>query len=184
MNHMQLFYLAQPNCGSFKQVTMQMQTNPLPPHGGTKFFLFNSFTGATGSSSRLYSNCISLPAGPNQVNFWMSHDNTTTLATNLDSMYVSVSTDKGLTWTRLPVISTGGGLQRHDGTLVANAAPIWRNDIVDLTAYAGQIIQIGFEGVSKFGNAFGLDDITVPRFTSSTDYFRTISSGNWNAPAT
>ncbi len=161
------------------------QTNPLPPHGGSKFFLFDAFGGTTsaGFISRLYSNCITLPAGPNQVNFWMSHDNTT-LAPELDSMFVSVSTDKGLTWTRLPVISTGGGLQRHDGTLVANAAPIWRNDIVDLTAYAGQIIQIGFEGVSKYGNAFGLDDIKVSRGTAGTDYFRTITSGNWNAPAT
>ena len=159
------------------------QTNPLVPQGGTKFFLFNSYTGAAGFSSRLYSNCITLPAGSNQVNFWMSHDNTT-LAPELDSMFVSVSTDKGLTWTRLPVISTGGGLQRHDGTLVANAAPIWRNDMVDLTAYAGQIIQIGFEGLSKFGNAFGLDDIKVSRSTAGTDYFRTITSGNWNAPGT
>ena len=159
------------------------QTNPLVPHGGTKFFLFNSYTGAAGFSSRIYSNCITLPAGSNQVNFWMSHDNTT-LAPELDSMFVSVSTDKGLTWTRLPVISTGGGLQRHDGTLVANAAPIWRNDMVDLTAYAGQIIQIGFEGLSKFGNAFGLDNIKVSRSTAGTDYFRTITSGNWNAPAT
>ncbi|MEQ1554979.1 MAG: hypothetical protein ABL929_12410, partial [Ferruginibacter sp.] len=140
------------------------QTAALNAHSGTKFMLFDSYSGASSSgfSSKYFSDCFAIPATgcPYQVSFWMSHDNTTTLP-ELDSMYVSVSVDKGITWVRKNILNIGAGLQRHDATLTANAAPIWSKNIVDLSAYAGQTIQIGFEGVSKYGNAFGLDDITI-----------------------
>jgi Secretion system C-terminal sorting domain len=82
----------------------------------------------------------------------MSHDNTLTLP-QLDSMYISVSTNNGVSWTRLLP-----GFQRSNA---AYTTPGWEKLEKDLSAYAGQTIQIGFEGVSKSGNAFGLDDITV-----------------------
>jgi CARDB len=140
------------------------QTAALNPHSGTKFMLFDAYSGASSLNftSRYFSDCFSIPAGgcPYEVSFWMSHDNTTVLP-ELDSLYVSVSTNKGLTWVRQTIVGVGAGLQRADATLTANAAPIWRKNVVDLSAFAGQTIQIGFEGVSKYGNAFGLDDITV-----------------------
>jgi Secretion system C-terminal sorting domain/CARDB len=139
------------------------QTNPLVPHGGTKFFIFDSYNAATGTTSRLFSNCIQVLnniASNNcapKLSFWMSHDNTGGTGLNsLDSLYISISSNQGATWTRLPI-----GYQRHDASLTLNAAPIWRKETIDLSAYAGQFIQIGFEGVSKFGNAFGLDDIVI-----------------------
>ncbi|MEP7141814.1 MAG: T9SS type A sorting domain-containing protein [Ferruginibacter sp.] len=135
------------------------QPTALAPHGGTKFFLFDSYGGSNSSGfiSRLSSNCISLPAntGGNcgyKLSWWLSHDNTTTRP-QLDSMYISVSTNNGVSWTRLLP-----GFQRSNA---AYTTPGWEKLEKDLSAYAGQTIQIGFEGVSKFGNAFGLDDITI-----------------------
>ncbi len=128
------------------------QTTPLSPHGGSTFFLFDSYDYPVGTISRLYSNCLTLKSGgTNNVEFYMSHDDLQ-FSTYLDSMYLSVSTDKGVTWTRLK------GFQRYDATFTT---PDWKMESVDLSAYAGQTIQIGFEGVSDFGNAFGLDDITI-----------------------
>lgn len=128
------------------------QTTPLSPHGGSTFFLFDSYDFPVGTISRLYSNCLTLKSGgTNSVEFYMSHDDLQ-FTTYLDSMYLSVSIDKGVTWTRLK------GFQRYDATFTA---PDWKMETVDLSAYAGQTIQIGFEGVSDFGNAFGLDDITI-----------------------
>jgi|JI10StandDraft_1071094.scaffolds.fasta_scaffold104010_2 hypothetical protein len=141
------------------------QTVPLVPRApGTTFYLFDSYSGAgsDGFISRLYSNCIKMPstlgANPAPVttlSFWMSHDNIFSVAPNdfPDSLYVNISTDKGLTWTRLLP-----GYRRSDVTALA---PLWRQELVDISAYNGQTIQIGFEGVSKWGNAFGLDDITI-----------------------
>ncbi|MBU3713515.1 MAG: T9SS type A sorting domain-containing protein, partial [Ferruginibacter sp.] len=135
-----------------------VQTQPLQPRSpGNQFYLFNSYSGATGSVSRLYSNCIQMPEITNPatppittISFWTSHDDL--LSSNEDSVYLVVTADKGLTWTRV------AGLARYDAL---QPTPVWKESIVDLSAYNGQTIQIGFEGVSKNGNSIGLDDINL-----------------------
>ena len=123
---------------------------PRPNGGGADFFIFDSWDQPKGTISRLYSNCVSMPSsGISRVSFWMSHDSA--YATNLDSLYLIVSADKGATWTRV------GGFQRSNDALLKYR---WSQDSVDISAYNGQTIQIGFEGVSYHGNAFGLDDIS------------------------
>ncbi len=136
------------------------QTIPLTPRAlGNNYFLFDAYSGSSsvGTISRLYSKCISLPRLTPTVtsrnisfSFWMSHDNINFTAN--DSLYVVVSTNQGLTWNRLL------GLQRSDELLTG---PTWLKDSVDLSIYAGQTIQLGFEGISYYGNAFGLDDISL-----------------------
>ncbi|MEO6489382.1 MAG: T9SS type A sorting domain-containing protein [Ferruginibacter sp.] len=131
------------------------QTVPLAPRApGTRSYIFDSYNAPEGFESRLYSNCIAIPtvAELPLLTFWLSHDNI--FPTTLDSIYVTVSTDKGVTWTRL------AGYQRPD---VTATTPLWRMESLSLAAYANQTIQIGFEGVSKFGNAFLLDDITLSK---------------------
>ena len=125
--------------------------NPLTP--GSNFFLFDSYNYLAGTVSRLYSNCIDLPASQlAKVSFYMSHDSL--FSTSLDSIYVAVSTDKGATWTRV----------RGFGRVDANQpAYVWKKDSVDISAYAGQTIQLAFEGSSNYGNAIGLDNIKIGR---------------------
>jgi hypothetical protein len=131
------------------------QLTPLTPRApGTSFFLFDSYSGAgsAGFESRLYSNCLSLPAYNDvTISFWMSHDDV--FPTNVDELFLSISTDHGLTWSRFPT-----SYLRYDA---AGSTPFWRQETVDLSAYAGQTVQIGFEGYSDYGNAFGLDDIVI-----------------------
>jgi hypothetical protein len=103
----------------------------------------------------------------------MSHDNEA--EANNDSLFVCVSTDRGATWTRI------AGYQRYDATF---ATPDWTNELVDISAYNGQTIQIGFEGVSDYGNVIGIDDInisylgTVPVTMLSFDAVRAGKSNN------
>ena len=121
------------------------------PGGGSDYFLFDSWDAAPGTISRLYSNCVDIPAtGTSRVSFWMSHDSA--FATDLDSLYVVVSANKGVTWTRV------GGFQRPDDALLEYT---WLQDSVDISSYNGQTIQVGFEGVGAYGNAIGLDDINI-----------------------
>lgn len=143
------------NTGKIKNNNL---SDSLAPHSGTNFYYFNSFAIET-SDEILYSNCLSLPAagGNNNfyISFWMSHDTSYSaapLGIYLDSIYLVISTNGGATWTRL------AGYQRNDP---AYLVPGWKNHQVDIPAYAGQTIQIGFEGVSQWGNIIGLDDITV-----------------------
>ena len=132
-------------------------SDSLGAHSGNNFFVFDSYNGFEMSKSLLFSNCIDMPAFANgfyKVIFWMSHDTSysTTNNTYLDSIYVVVSSDKGVTWNRL------AGFQRNDP---AFPVPGWKMETVDLASYAGQTIQIGFEGVSAYGNIIGLDDIVI-----------------------
>lgn len=132
------------------------QTTQLDPHSGSNFFLFDSYDFPTGTRSLLYSNCVALGSGSSSINFYLSHDDL--FSTSLDSLYVTISTDKGASWTRIK------GFQRYDP---AFTAPDWKMESVDLTTYAGLTVQIGFEGVGDFGNSIGLDDVIV-NSTSTT----------------
>jgi hypothetical protein len=152
-----------------------------PRSTGSSFYLFDCYSGSAsnGFTSRLFSKCITLPtpASLNSVvstlSFYMSHDNEA--SANNDSMFLCVSNNRGATWTRI------AGYQRYDATFTA---PGWQNELVDISAYNGQTIQIGFEGVSDYGNIFGLDDIvvsfvgTVPVTMLSFDAVRAGKSNN------
>lgn len=131
-------------------------SDSIAPQDGNLNYIFDNYSGANsaGTIGRLYSNCITLPSGLTpasyHMNFWLSHD--TSFSTSLDSMIVVVSTDKGVTWTRL------AGYQRYDASYTTAG---WGEDSVSLAAYAGQTIQLGFEGQSDYGNVMCLDNITV-----------------------
>ncbi len=125
--------------------------SPLMPHGGSTFYLFDSYDVNAGTISRFFSNCLKLTSGAtNSLTFFMSHDNS--YPAFFDSLYVTISANKGVTWTRL------AGFQRYDPAFTSTG---WRMETVDLSAYAGQTVQIGFDGVGDFGNVIGLDDITI-----------------------
>ncbi len=139
------------NTGAFNNGWNLDSLTTRPNGTGANFFIFDSYDAAPGTVSRLFSNCITLPStGASRVSFWMSHDSA--FASNLDSMYVAVSNNKGATWTRIK------GFKRPDASLIEYA---WIQDSVDISAYNSQTIQLAFEGVSAFGNAFGLDDINI-----------------------
>lgn len=127
----------------------------LHPYSGENFFYFDSYDlGGPGSSTRLFSNCLTLnhtdDGASNSLTFWMSHD--TSYANSPDSLYISVSEDKGATWTRI------AGFARYDAAFFI---PDWRQETVDLSAFGCKTIQIGFEGVSYYGNIIALDDVQI-----------------------
>jgi len=136
--------------GAFKNADL---TDSIYPHSGKGFYVWDSYSGASSAGHRavLYAGCFSF-SSPASISFWMTNDNS--LSTFLDSIYVVYSSDKGQTWNRIP----GAGFGRYNG---AAPTPIWVNKTVDLSSYAGQTIQLGFEGASQYGNVIGLDDIVV-----------------------
>lgn len=131
-------------------------TDSLKAHSGNWFAMFNCWTIASGTSSRLYGTCFDVPLSSGgvcnrtELGFWMSHDGSE--SSFHDSIYVAISTNGGSSWTRLQ------GFDRVDA---AALVPYWKKETIDLTPYAGQSIRIGFEAVSKFGNAMGLDNVMI-----------------------
>jgi hypothetical protein len=132
-------------------------SDSLRPKTGKTFYYFNPVATAALSNSILYTQCLSLPNSPGAnyfCTFWMSHDSSRANSSGFgsDSLFISVSTDKGATWTRLA---------GFDRIRAGFNAPAYAKDSVDLSAYAGQTIHLGLEGVGNYGNVFGIDDITI-----------------------
>ncbi|HQE12365.1 MAG TPA: T9SS type A sorting domain-containing protein [Flavipsychrobacter sp.] len=154
------------------------QSTPLylniTPHSGNKFVFFDSYTYPSGDVCRLYSSCITLPpAATNLCNesslgFWMTQDNS--WSANLDSLYVSVSNDGGATWNRF-----ANGYGRYNASFTT---PGWTKIKIDLSTYAGQTIQIGFEAVSKNGNSIGVDDIMIGSNALNEVFLASTASNN------
>lgn len=129
----------------------------LKAHTGSTFYYFNPVSSAALSNSILYSQCLNLPNSPGAnyfCTFWMSHDSSRANSSGFgsDSLFITVSADKGATWTRLA---------GFDRIRAGFSVPAYAKDSVDLSAYAGQTIHLGLEGVGNYGNVFGIDDITI-----------------------
>jgi len=123
---------------------------PASPHGGTKLAAFNSYTSRSGNQTRLYrATGVAVPATATTVTlkFWMYHD--TGYSTSADRVQPQVSTT-GATWT-----NAGSSISRYNGTIG------WAQVSVDLSAYKGKTVYLGFVGISAYGNDIYLDDVSV-----------------------
>jgi hypothetical protein len=118
------------------------------PHGGSFLVKFNSYDSASGSQTRLYQTtgfAIPSTATSATLKFWMYHD--TGYSTAADRVQVQVSTG---TWANV-----GAAVNRYDGSTG------WKQHTIDLSAYKGTTVQLGFLGISVFGNNVFVDDVTV-----------------------
>jgi len=118
------------------------------PHGGSYLAKFNSYDSASGSQTRIYQTtgfAIPSTATSATLKFWMYHD--TGYSTSADKVQVQVSTG---TWA-----SVGTAVNRYDGSTG------WKQHTIDLTAYKGTTIQLGFLGISAYGNNEFIDDVIV-----------------------
>ena len=119
-------------------------------HGGTKLAVFNSYTSASGSQTRVYRTAgfaVASTYTSVSLKFWMYHD--TGYSTYADKVQAQVSTN-GTTWTNV-----GTAVSRYSATTG------WAQATIDLTAYKGQTVYLGFLGISAYGNDCYLDDVTV-----------------------
>ena len=118
------------------------------PHGGSSLARFNSFDSASGSQTRLYQTTgFAIPGTATTVTLklWVYHD--TGFSTDADRVQVQASTG---TWANV-----GTAINRYDGSTG------WKQHTIDLTAYKGTTVQLGFLGISVFGNDVYIDDAIV-----------------------
>src|SRR5438270_901408 len=125
-------------------------THPvISPHGGSDLARFNSYDSASGSQTRLYQTtgfAIPSTATTATLKFWVYHD--TGYSTAADRVQVQASTTG--TWSNV-----GTAINRYDGSTG------WKQHTIDLTAYKGTTVQLGFLGISVFGNDVYIDDAVV-----------------------
>jgi len=120
------------------------------PHGPSYMAKFNSYTSASGSSTRYYRStgfAVSSTYTTVTWTFWMYHD--TGYTTSADKIQPQVSTN-GSTWT-----SVGTAINRYDGSTG------WKQHTVSITTYKGSTVYLGFLATSAYGNNIYLDDALV-----------------------
>lgn len=128
--------------------TATVHPSGFAPFSGAGLAYFNSYSASAGSASRLSSPAISLIANTDPtVLFYVYHD--TGFTTNADYVQVQASTD-GVNWSNV-----GLPVYRYDGSTG------WKAHAVSLKAYEGQSVQLGFLGVSAFGNDVHIDHVSV-----------------------
>lgn len=145
--------------GPYDSAASQNPTRRLAPHSGNAYYLFDAYNYSPGGEDIiLYSPCMTLPAAtqPN-LSFYMSHDTLFQSAGYRDSIYIVVSTDKRRTWNRIASFARINASYPEIG---------WQQHFVNLSSYAGRTVEIGFEGISHYGNIIGLDDFTVSTGTT------------------
>jgi Bacterial pre-peptidase C-terminal domain len=119
------------------------------PHGGTAMAKFNSYDATAGNNTRIYQTAgFAIPgtATTATLKFWMYHD--TGYSTSADR--VQLQNLVGATWTNV-----GTAVNRYDGSTG------WKQHTIDLSAYKGTTVTLGFLGISQYGNNTFIDDVTV-----------------------
>lgn len=135
--------------GAWSIVTKSSHPTGVSPHGTSRMARFNSYTSAAGSQTRYARTAtVAIPTTATAVTlkFWMYHD--TGFSTSADKVQAQVAV-AGV-WSNV-----GAAVNRYSG------ATGWAQATVDLTAYKGKTIQLGFLGISAFGNDEYLDDVTI-----------------------
>ena len=108
---------------------------------------------------------------------------------NYDFVYLSASTDGGNTWTILKTPSgtdanpTGNNFGwGYTGNSGGGSTPVWLQEKVDLTKYAGQKVSLRFEYITDPAvtwSGFLVDDISIPEINYATDFEK--DDGGWQA---
>jgi len=98
-----------------------------------------------------------------QLTFDVSHAQYS--ASYSDRLKVNISTNCGATWTTI-YNKAGATLASHVGYVTTAYTPTvvgdWRNEVVSLSAYAGQAnILLQFSGISGYGNNVYVDNINI-----------------------
>ena len=153
---------------------------PTDAHGGRYFW----WSGRNDSSFTTLTRTVDLTSVPGAtLKYWVWYN----IEQDWDYAYLLVSTDEGVHWTVLPATSTrdtnpnqqslGNG---YTGVSGGAGDAAWVEETVDLSAYAGQKIQIRFAMqndlvVNEYG--FALDDLSIPEIGWSDDF--ETGGGDW-----
>jgi immune inhibitor A len=156
---------------------------PADPHGGEFDFWSNRGDESTMTLTRTFD--FSQVQGPIDLSYWTWYD----IEAGYDYLYLEASADGGQTWT---IVHTPSGTAEnpsgnsygwaYNGESGGGSSAQWINESVDLSAYAGQKVDLRFEYITDAavnGEGFLLDDVAIP----AIDYQEGFENGDggWQA---
>ena len=161
------------------------QTGLLPVDAHSGKFAFWSNKGDTSDMTLTREFDFSAVSAPVTMNYQTWYD----LEKGWDYVYVTASTDNGQHWN---ILKTPSGTDKdtsgnsygwgYTGMSGGSDQAGWINESLDLSAFAGQKVQIRFEYITDAavnGDGLMIDDISVPAVNYSTDF--ETNDGGWQA---
>jgi immune inhibitor A len=150
---------------------------PADPHSGAYAFWSNK--GDSSDMRLTHAFDFSKVSGPISFNYWTWYD----LENTFDYVYLEASTD-GQHW---QILTTPSGTADNAtgssfGWGYTGSSNGWRQETVDLSAFAGRNVSIRFEYVTDLGvngEGFLLDDVSVPAAGYASDFEK--DGGGWQA---
>ena len=155
---------------------------PQDPHSGQYYFWSNKNDESDTRLTKTFD--LTSHTGPLSLSYltWFDIEN------GWDYVYLEASTD-GEHW---QVLKTPSGTSAdpqgnsygwgYTGASGGGSSPIWVQETVDLSQFAGQMLTLRFEYITDSnvtGEGFLLDDITIPEITYGTDF--EADDGGWKA---
>lgn len=157
--------------------TARINLLPADPHSGSFAFWSNKGDESDMTLTRKFD--FTGVTAPIQLSYWVWYD----LETDYDFAYLEASTD-GTSWKILetPLGTSSNPTGNAYGWGYTGQTNGWRQEIVDISEFAGKVIWLRFEYITDAavtGNGMLVDDISIP----SIGYFNDFESGNgdWDA---
>jgi immune inhibitor A len=151
---------------------------PTEPHSGSYYFWSNKGDESNMTLTRTFD--FSQHRGPLTLTYWTWYD----LEKDYDYLYLLASTD-GERWEFVETPS--GHTDNPSGNSygwgyngASGGGPVWIQESVDLSTYAGKVVQLRFEYVTDaavHGEGFVLDSVAVPEIGYFTDFEE--DDGGW-----
>ena len=127
-------------------------SNQVLPHNGNSMAYFNSLFSANTHSTRLETPSFDFTGITSpEMTFWMFHDNT--YSNGIDRIQIQVYT--GAAW-----VNIGNPIYRY-AAYGSSYYKSWGLHTIDLSAYSGSIVKIGFLAINGDGMDMFIDEVTV-----------------------
>lgn len=160
--------------------SMRVGVLPIDPHSGS--YAFYSNRGDESDMTLTQTFDFTDHSGPLTLTYWTWYD----IEEDYDYLYLTASTDGG-NWQILetPSGTTDDPSGNSYGWAYNGASengPVWIQETIDISQYAGDKVQIRFEYVTDAaanGEGFLLDDIAVPEIGYFSDFEN--DNGGWQA---
>jgi len=160
--------------------SMQVDVLPADPHSGS--YAFYSNRGDESDMTLTQTFDFTDHSGPLTLDYWTWYD----IEEDYDYLYLTASTD-GENWQILETPSgtpddPSGNSYGWAYNGASEDGPIWIQETIDISQYAGDKVQIRFEYVTDAaanGEGFLLDDISVPEIGYFSDFEN--DNGGWEA---
>jgi immune inhibitor A len=153
--------------------SIQTPLLPQDPHSGSYAYWANKSDESDTTLTRTFD--LSSNKGPLTLKYWTWYE----LENGWDYVYLEASTD-GVNW---QILTTPSGTSAdpqgnsygwgYTGLSGEGSSPIWIQDTVDLSQFAGQNLTLRFEYVTDAnvtGEGFLLDDLSIPEISYTSDF--------------